>query len=193
MTTEEEKLKKIAALRELLEDRAKNLEAELEGLRILLDFINDLLLEKSFKRVEEIGRPAAPKPLEAITEQTISKESIKVIPLKTSSGILLANMFIEGNSIRIVTSTEEKFDINTPPFTAFFVEKILSKMREADQDLVKKGEVLPNGILNFNIEKEGDIIREIIIRNVNPQREREIRSAIRWTLEKMYEKMKSTM
>jgi len=51
---EEERIKKIAELREIMEERAKNLDAELEGLRSILDLISDLLLEKSFKRVEEI-------------------------------------------------------------------------------------------------------------------------------------------
>ncbi|MEM2110789.1 MAG: hypothetical protein QXX08_02800 [Candidatus Bathyarchaeia archaeon] len=184
MGMEEEKLKKIAELREFLEERAKTLEAELEGLRTALDFINDLLLEKSFKRVEEIAKPATPP-------QPVSKEAAKAIPLKTGSGVLLANLFVEENSMRIVPSAEEKFDVNTPPFTAFFVEKILNKMREADQDAVKRGELSSNAAFNFNIERDGDTIREITIRNVNPQREREIRSAVRWTLEKMYEKMKS--
>jgi hypothetical protein len=43
----------------------------------------------------------------------------------------------------------------------------------------------------YNIVREGDLIREIIIRNVDEERLRELKSSIRWTLEKMYEKTKS--
>ncbi|OYT47076.1 hypothetical protein B6U79_04665 [Candidatus Bathyarchaeota archaeon ex4484_231] len=59
---EEEKIRKIAQLRETLEERVKTLETELDGLRALLDFINDLLIEKSFKRAEEIAKPSVPAP-----------------------------------------------------------------------------------------------------------------------------------
>jgi len=40
--------------------------------------------------------------------------------------------------------------------------------------------------------REGDLIREIIIRNVDDERLKELKSSIRWTLDKMYEKIKSS-
>lgn len=40
-----------------------------------------------------------------------------------------------------------------------------------------------------SIRGEDDTIREMAIRNVGPERVRELRLNIRWTLEKMYEKM----
>jgi hypothetical protein len=43
----------------------------------------------------------------------------------------------------------------------------------------------------YNIMREGDLIREIVIKNVDDDRLKELKSSIRWTLEKMYEKMKS--
>jgi hypothetical protein len=43
----------------------------------------------------------------------------------------------------------------------------------------------------YNIICEGDLIREIVIKNAGEERLRELKSSIRWTLEKMYEKMKS--
>ena len=44
----------------------------------------------------------------------------------------------------------------------------------------------------LNCVKDGDIIREINITNIGPDRTRELKSSIRWTLEKMYDKMKAT-
>jgi hypothetical protein len=35
------------------------------------------------------------------------------------------------------------------------------------------------------------LLREIVIRNVDEERLRELKSSIRWTLEKMYEKTRS--
>ena len=180
----EEEIKKIADLRELLEERIKSLEAELEGLRALLDFVNNLLIERSFKRAGEIAKPVetAPPPT--------AEKILRTVPLKTVSGELLANMHVEEGQISIVPASDKQFNVNTPPFTAFLVERIFKKMRIKDQDLVRQGRLMPNEVFYYEIKKEGDILREIRIRNVDPQREREIRSATRWTLEKMYDKMR---
>jgi len=192
MSVEEERIKKIAELRELLEERVKNLESELEGLRVLLDFINSLLLEKSFKRVEEIAKPPEVAPSPPTPPFPAEHRKVMVIPLKTGTGELLANLHIDDGSMRIVPDPDKKFNVNTPPFTAFLVERILVKMQESDQEASRRGEMMPNEVLSFNIEKDGDIIREITIRNIIAQRERELRSAVRWTFEKMYEKMKTS-
>jgi hypothetical protein len=189
---EEEKIRKIADLRELLEERAKNMETELEGLRALLDFINTLLLEKSFKKVNEIAKPAtrevpeAPPPAEPPTEEA------KVVPLKTAAGELLANLYAEDGSMRIVPAEDKKFNVNTPPFSAFLVERVLVRMQDSDKEAVQRGEIMPDQAFSFNVEKDGDTIHSITIRNAAPTRERELRSAIRWTLEKMHEKVKGS-
>jgi len=189
---EEEKIRKIAELREMLEERAKSLEVELEGIRTLLDSINDILLEKSFKRAEEIVKPSPVQPPEAKPQQAPLKKHGKTVPLKTGADELLANLYIEDDSVRIVPAPDKKFNVNTQPFTAFLVEKILAKMRERDQDMVRQGQIMPEKALSFDIKKDGDILQEITIRNFNLQRERELLSATRWTLEKMYEKMRSS-
>jgi len=185
----EEEIKKIAELREILEERIKNLETELNGMRALLDFVNNLLIERSFKKAGEIAKPKPLKPAEAVPPP-IAKKIRRTIPLKTASGELLANMYVEESQISIVPASDKQFNVNIPPFTAFLVERIFAKMRDKDQDLVQQGRLMPNEVFSYEIEKEGDILREIRIRNVDPQREREIRSATRWTLEKMYDKMR---
>jgi hypothetical protein len=45
-------------------------------------------------------------------------------------------------------------------------------------------------MFSYNIVRENDLIREIIIKNVDEERLKELKSSIRWTFEKMYEKMK---
>ena len=64
-------------------------------------------------------------------------------------------------------------------------------MQEKDNELVRMGELTPDKMFAYNIVREGDLIREIVIRNVDEERLKELKSSIRWTLEKMYEKMKS--
>ncbi len=187
---EEEKVRKIAELRERLEERTKSLEAELEGMRTLLDVINELLIEKSFKRAEEIARPATPRPPKVEPQPAPPKKPVKTFALKTKSGVLLANLYVEDDSMRIVPHL--KFNVNAPPFTAFLVEKILANMRQRDLELARQGQIKPEKVLSFEIEKDADILQAVIIHNFAPERERELRSATRWTLEKMHEKMKSS-
>ena len=47
-------------------------------------------------------------------------------------------------------------------------------------------------MFSYNIVREGEHIREIVIKNVDEERLKELKSSIRWTFEKMYEKMKSS-
>ena len=45
-------------------------------------------------------------------------------------------------------------------------------------------------ILSYNVIVDGDDLKEVLIKNYgDSQRLREIRSAVRWTLEKMFEKI----
>jgi len=188
---EDEKIRKIAQLREVLEERATKLEAELEGMRTLLSFINELLLEKSFKRAEEMVKPVTPKPAEVVLPPARPEKQVRTVPLKTGAGEVLANLYVEDDLMRIVPASDKKFNVNTPPFTAFLVQRILGKMRERDQELVREGRMMPQKALVYELKTDEDILQEITIRNFRRQRERELRSATRWTLEKMYEKMQS--
>jgi hypothetical protein len=63
-------------------------------------------------------------------------------------------------------------------------------MQEKDNELVRMGQLTPDRMFAYNIVREGDSLREIVIKNVDEERLRELKSSIRWTLEKMYEKMK---
>ncbi|UCE15739.1 MAG: hypothetical protein JSV12_07705 [Candidatus Bathyarchaeota archaeon] len=186
--TEGEKVKKIAEFRTLLEKRIREMETELEGMRVLLGFMNTALLEKGFKRAEMV------KPASTILPETAAPSVVEYkrsVPLKTATGDLLANLYVEENSMRVVLAEEKDFNINTPPFMSFLVERVLVKMQEKDREAAGTGEIAPEKILSYNIVREGDVVREITIQNIRSERLKELKSTIRWTLEKMYEKMKT--
>jgi len=185
---EEEKLKRIVELRSLLEKRMKEAETELEGLRIILEFVDAKLLEKGFKRAE-MEKPIliTPAPIEPVVTSPVV-EFEEIVPLKTVAGELLANLYVTEDSMRIVPAEDKTFDVNTPPFMPFLVERVLAKMQERDQEAARTGEFTPDKILSYSIVRDGDIIREVVIKNVGSERLRELKSTVRWTLEKMYEK-----
>ncbi len=66
------------------------------------------------------------------------------------------------------------------------------KCRKKTRKLVKTKQLTVDKAFSFNVVREGDLIREIVIRNVDEERLKELKSSIRWTFEKMYEKMKSS-
>ena len=188
---EKEKIKKIAKLREILEKRVEEMETELDGLKTLLNLIDTTLVQQSFKRAE------LPKNIQSLTKIEPSKESPikqgkKGIPLKTVTGDLLAQIYSEKEVVNINLPEDKKFDINIPPFTSFFLERVLAKMLEKDKEDVEKGKLDPDKIISYTIKQDGNILKEITIKNLRAERSRELKSSIRWTLEKMFERMKQT-
>lgn len=185
---EKDKIKKIAKLRALLEKRVEAMEAELDEMKTVLSLIDSILLKEGFKRAEIFKPIKAPQKQE--TPQTSAVSEKKPIPLKTVTGDLLAELYTEKDSMQIVLAEDKNFDINTPPFTSFFVERVLVKMEEKDKEDAKEGKLPPGNSLTFSMKQDGNIIREITINNLRRERFRELKSSIRWTLEKMYERMK---
>lgn len=182
------KVKKIAELRTLLEERVRKMEEELGQWRALLDFVNTTVLKKSFKRAEIMKPPPLLQASPQVGAEEVAPAEEQAIPLKTVTGDLLANLLVNEDSMRVVLAEDKQFDINTPPFRAFLLERVLVKMQEKDRE----EKISPDKIFSYNIVREGDIVREIEIRNIGFERSGELRSTIKWTLEKMYEKMTAT-
>lgn len=197
MCQEAEKIKKLVAFKKKLEKKVEELESELNELRLMLEVVNSTLLEKGFKRAEiakvHTAIEALPPEEEAIVQPSPQPptEYENIIPLKTVTGELLANLYVSEDSLRVVLAEDKNFNINTPPFTQFLVERVLAKMQEKDNEIARTGQMTQDKIFSYNIVREGDMVYEIQIRNFDADRLRELRSSIRWTLEKMYEKMKS--
>jgi hypothetical protein len=185
---EKETIKKIAKLRATLEKRIEAMEAELDEMKTLLSLIDTTLLKESFKRAE-ISKPVQPPQKQETPPPPVVPQK-RGVPLKTVTGDLLAELYPEKDSMQIVLAKDKNFDINTPPFTSFFVERVLAKMEEKDKEDAKEGKLAPENILKFSMKQDGNIIREITLHNLRRERSRELKSSIRWTLEKMYERMK---
>lgn len=195
MTQEAGRIKKIVAFKKKVERRVGELESELKELRSILEVVDSILLEKGFKRAEITEKPAAAE-ISPVEEAQVppppqpSAKYGKAIPLKAVTGELLANLYINQNSMRVVLAEDKNFSVNTPPFTQFLVERVLEKMKEKDNELARTGKLTPDEIFSYNIVQEGDRIRELVIENFSDKRLKELKSSTRWTLEKMYEKTK---
>jgi len=178
-----EKTRKLAEFKTLLEKKIAETETELESLKVLLEHVDKALLERGFKRADITKiKPAKAPVLPPVLEYET------VIPLKSFAGDLLANLYISRDSMRVTIAEDKNLNVKTPPFQQFLVERVLGKMREKDSEAASKGEITPDNIFSYELILEGDILKEIVVRNVTADRLRELKSSIHWTLEKMHEK-----
>jgi hypothetical protein len=196
-----ERVRRLFEFKKKLENRIETLSSDLKDAQALLETIDSLLIEKGFKRLEvttesagtEIQQPTG-RLDERSPRASPHQPDLEVgtaTPLQTMSGEFLANLYANKDLLRVVMAEDKNFSINTPPFTHFLVERVLFRMQERDNELVRAGQLSPENVICYNIIREGDTIREIIIKNTDPDRLKELKSSIRWTLEKMYEKTKS--
>jgi hypothetical protein len=205
-----ERMKVLIAFKKRLETQLETLNVEIREAQIALDIVNTMLLEKGFKRgdLKEIPPPNLPKevtlpkqkqPHEAsinprptpVVVSVTSHERENVIPLKTMDEESLALIYFDKEVMHVLPDESKHFNINTPPFQNFLVEKVLSKMKEKDVMLVHNNQLEADKAFTYEVIKEGDFIREVIIHNVDDERLKELKSSIRWALEKMYDKMKN--
>ena len=202
MSEDSERMKRLISFKKKLEDRAQELDSELKEAQTMLETVNSLLLEKGFRRIEipkGTAKTGVP-PHEEQTSTTSEPEPVPatappegVIQLKTADGEPLAELFLNEveESLRVIPARDKNFNTETPPFTQFLVERVMQKMQERDTELARIGQITPERIFSYNIIQENGVIQEIEFRNVDQDRLRELRSSIRWTLEKMYEKTKA--
>lgn len=141
------------------------------------------MLESGFKRAT-LPKSKTTEP--QVSSLPSSKED--VIVLKADSGELLAHLYVKGDSLQVIPADVLSFNKNTPPFKQFLIERVLEKMREKDVESSEKGELANNSCFSYEIISDGEKIREIQIEHFTPNRLRELKSSIRWTLEKMHEK-----
>ena len=197
MPQDSEKLKTLVNFKKKLEKKLEELDVEMKDLTATLDVVNSVLLEKGFKRgdINKVKKPKegelpvvhiTVKDEEPITSRAIEPES--VIPLKTMNDERLALIYVKKEALHVLPDESKKFNVSTPPFQSFLVERVLMKMQEKDNELVKTSQLPKDRKFAYNIISEGDLIREIVLKNVDKDRLRELKSSIRWTLEKMYEK-----
>jgi hypothetical protein len=175
-------MRKLAETRTLLEKKISEAEGDLDSLKILLGLVNKTLLASGFKRAK------VPKAESAKAKDLLPTNYETVEPLKTATGGLLADLLISQDSMSVRFAEGRTFSVKTPPFQQFLVERVLNKMQEKDAEAAGKGQISPEKAFSYELILDGDILREMAIKNVTSERLRELKSSIRWTLEKMSEK-----
>lgn len=180
---DEEDTKRLADLRQSLQERIGAVENELDDLKTLLALLDKRLAQVSFKKAH-IPEPSEEPP-------RVEFEYERVVPLKTTSGTLLAEIQIGKEALRVIPANEVKLSRDIPPFESFMVKRIFENMIKRDEEDEKKEKLSPDMRFSYEVrESEDGMIEEILIKNYRTDRRlRELRTSLRWTLEKMYEKV----
>ncbi|MEM0217306.1 MAG: hypothetical protein QXM73_00950 [Candidatus Nezhaarchaeales archaeon] len=187
----EDLTKSLADLKKYLEERLSALTIEVEHLKLLIKLVDDALAKVSFKPasalevtkevVQQVPQPVQPRGLE--TETLILASS-------RMGNRLLGKMYIGEGYLRIVPAQDVEFNVNIPPFRQFLIEKVLEEMRRKDREAAEKGEIKEDEVMDYEVRTKGDILVEIFVKNVTDERRvRELKNAVRWTFERMLEKV----
>lgn len=199
MSINSDKLKLLVDFKKRIENKINQLESELIDLKLTLETLNYIIIQKGFKRGEIKKAEIKIRKTKTSKNSSVAKlnskiykseEDENVIPLKTKSGESLAIMLTKNEILHILPDESKQFNINTPPFDSFLINRVLLKMKQKDEEFVKNGVMIPEETFSYDIITEGDLLKEIIIKNVDSDRLKELRSSVRWTFEKMFEKIR---
>jgi len=173
--------KKLAELKAYLEKKLVEHEEEIKTIRSFLETVDSLLAEKSYRKIE------IPRVVVEAVAKGPGPEQGQVIT--TMSGVVLAEIYVEGSDLRVVPSPTLKLDSNAPPLRAFLFGKVLDTMRASDEEAARKQGFSPDKVLSYKVDQEGGVLKQLQVNNYGDERRlNEVKNALRWSLRKMYEK-----
>jgi len=175
----EEETKILLRFRSEIEERINRLQDEINDLSILVSAIDKMIIKQGFQQAGPGG------PSQDLDDRMVS--------IRSKDGVLLGTLIVEENQVVFEPSRDIQFPASTPPFQPFLIERVLRNMKVSDEQRVERGEIGPEEILEYDTQLEGDALKRLVIRNFGDDRRlREIKSSLRWTLEKMYEKIRES-
>ena len=175
MDLSEEQIRDILALEERVSHEIEKHEKELELLKKNLVALNTILRKSSFSKASSL--------------KTEKDSRTSVIPIrKGADGSIIANAQVTADYLSIKVSDEVKLDESIHPFKSFFLDRIIGGMERKDNLDADAGRIDKNSIINCIVNKDGNTIREILIKNYREkERVQEIISTAAWSFARMIE------
>ena len=176
----EDEVRDILELREWLSEEIAKRESEVEKLKQNLRILDSLVKQSSFSKASSLISHAG-------KNQSI-QQSASIIPMKTPENQIIANAHVTPDELVIIPSEDITLDIDTQPFKSFFLGRIIGGMETQDNTDVQNGKISQNSAINCMVNKDGNKIREILIKNYR-QKERvnEIVNTATWSFSRMIE------
>jgi len=171
----DEQIHDLLELKDSITEKIEKYTKEIELMEKNLVALDLLLKQTSFTKASDLRtKPASEEPS---------------IPIKKNSdGSVIANAHITPEKVSIILEGDVDLNPETPPFRTFFINRIIGEMEKKDHQEVENGRIGNESIINCVINKSGDKIREIIIKNYREkERVDEILNTAAWSLSKMIE------
>ena len=200
---EENETKKLLEFKASLETRLREIEQEMSDIRTALEEINGLLVTTGFRT---FSTPTTSSPIHVPKQEPetpeLEDETPTTVPLSPppghdemsitgKDGTQLGTIIVKEMELVFTPSEVFQFTTDIPPFQSFLLERVLDNMRRTDQERASDGELEPQEILEYTVETDGDRITKLSITNYGGERRlRELNSSLRWTLDKMYDKLR---
>lgn len=181
----EDETKKLLKVREDLKRRMEKLQTEIQDLSLAIAEIDRTIVRRGFRRPTSPVKEEQPSPASEEDEED-GQSSVK-----SKNGVTLGYVLKVEDEITFEPVAGLSFTTDIPPFQSFFIERVLDNMRSADETRVEEGDIQPEKILSYDVDTEGERIVKIVVHNYGGERRlREIMSSLRWTFDKMYEKLR---
>jgi len=180
MEFSDEQIRDILDLKERITQQIDKQKEEIEILEKNLTTLNSILKNSSFTKASNLKKNVStPAPQSAI-------------PIKRQAdGAIIANVYVTPEKVSIVLENEVGLNAETPPLKTFFVDKIIGEMRKNDTKEVEMGRIRSDSIINCVVNKNGPLLREILITNYRQkERVQEIINTASWSLSRMIENSK---
>ena len=192
MDLTEDEVKNAAETEHWVESRIIELEEEIERLKSIKEMMGTVLRQASFQPAKNVSKTRKQEVI-AVTKNesvTASAEFKDIKPMNRSKDdLLLANMYVSESAVAIIPVSDITFNVSTPPFSSFLLNRIFEGMKFKDQEKVSAGEMNENKAFSYDVEKDGESIKKIIIKNYRDQsRITEIFNTSAWTFTRMLEK-----
>ena len=192
----DEQIEKMLQLKESIVDKMAKHQDELDFLQKNLDILDVVLKGSSFTKASSLPRKSEPSvdtivkkeepSVDTIVKKEDTTDSIQI--KKNKDDEVIANAFVTPEKISIIMSEGIGLTDEIPPLRSFFIERIIGEMKKIASVDVKNGKIDQSSVIDCVINKNGQAIREIIIKNYR-QKERldEIINTATWSLTRMLE------
>ncbi len=185
---ENERVKRLAEAKSYIQKRIDELESEVELLKLVLSVIDTALSRESFTKAAELPREAPREVPQAPPAEADLGAQVSEAAVTSRDGRELARLVVYEKGLVIKPLMD--LPVDSPPLRSFFVAKVLEGYKRKDEELVRTGEIPEDEAFDYEVAEEGGLVKEIIVRNYRERRRLdEIRSALRWTLNRVLERM----
>jgi len=176
----EEETRMLLRIRVNLEKRIGRLQVEIGDLRRAVAEIDKLIVQRGFRQ-----------PTVKMVDE--SMEEGGSISVKAKDGTVLGVLQVDEREVVFVPRDDIAFTTSIPPFQSFFIERVLANMRSTDENRAAMGEVSAEDVLDYEVSTEDERLLRLVVKNYGGERRlREIRSSLRWTFDKMFEKLRQS-